>query len=103
MQLLNRPVAFSPRRVRLVSAYPASARCPTPRSRALRDDHEMALIPISEWIDRYGMLEDAGETNARQADDVRPRSAASSRDGLVAWFRKALMERTVPRLTLRRS
>jgi hypothetical protein len=71
----------------------------------------MALIPISEWIDRFGTPDDAGEVIAMHASDHRVRCArhgavstgsASPGESLRALLQDAWAHRHVPRLTLRR-
>ena len=71
----------------------------------------MALIPIGDWIDRFGMLDEIEEATAGPPDDsdapcARHRTAHgrvfSARDAVGAFLKRAWARRNLPRLTLRR-
>ena len=74
----------------------------------------MALIPIGDWIDRFGTTDEAdeaGEATARTAVDAgAPCARASAAPGRIssagsavgAFLRSAWARRNLPRLTLRR-
>ena len=101
-------MSYAPRESGQTTTYPESARCPTGDLRALSDHSGMALITISEWIERFGTFDGSGQlrppTLERRTDCVQ-RSAdnrrnASARVGLPAFMKDT--SRTSLRLNLRR-
>ncbi len=70
----------------------------------------MALIPLSEWIDRFGLLDEPVEHSALSGDQIdyaweslAATRVASARERLGALLKEAWERQRVTRLTLRRS
>ncbi len=72
----------------------------------------MALIPLSDWIDRYGVLDEASEAGPSMAGDLPAEAArhgrpairiAAARDRLRVLLHETWTRHSPRRLTLRRS